>query len=64
MLPKDAEKYVCPFMTRPVQIRAGEHQNANDLFIVYCMGVDCMAWNPTGKNEGYCNLAFPSNEGT
>lgn len=59
----EAGKYVCPFMSKPVKESGPElEDNFHRLLKIYCVGVECMAWNPTRKNEGFCNLAFPEEE--
>ncbi len=54
MLNSAAKDYVCPFMTK--LFRVGDVSQSDK---VQCLGPECMAWNPTNKNEGTCNLAFP-----
>lgn len=53
----EAKIYICPFMSRPVEILGKEPKfNYFTLFEAQCEGKNCMAWTAEDDSHGSCGL--------
>ena len=58
MLNSEAKNFICPFMSKPVNVSGPQRKYDHlTMFEVKCQGDRCMAWVEEDSG-GFCNLIF------